>query len=122
MERSVGVEVFMINNEIDIEEAAELYAVFLNELIACTDELKQSMGKGDKEAMLSVIHNIKGIASSYMLYDTYEIVSDIYLQLKKDSIQDMDNRMQSLLAEVASERDKIIKYFKKSGIVLKEWE
>lgn len=115
---NINVEVFMCNNDLEIDEAADLYTVLIQELTECINELKKSVKERDIKSTQKNLHNIKGITSSYRLINVYEIASTIYTQLKAGMIKNIEDTSNKLIEEVKSEQNRILQYFSNAGIIL----
>ncbi|MDF2615024.1 MAG: Hpt protein [Clostridia bacterium] len=112
------VEMFMKNTGLDLEDAAELYTVFLAELDSEMKEVKSFFNRGDFKNVQKVVHNIKGISSNYLALSVYKIAQEIDAQLKEDITENIAFKIISLDNEADTIKSTIITLFRNMNITL----
>lgn len=112
------VQLFMKNTGLSIEEAAEAYVVFLNELDSEIEGLKVACDGEAFESMKKIIHTIKGISSSYLALEIYKIAEEMERKLRELKTEGLDMAISPLAQEAVRLKRMIIKHFKDQEIEL----
>lgn len=112
------VEVFMDNTGLDIEEAAELYTVFLIELFSELNEFKQSFQSSDYLNAKKVVHNIKGISGNYLATEVFSFAQQIDSKLKTGVTEHLESQVHDLEQAADHFKEITLMFFKDKGMDL----
>jgi hypothetical protein len=98
-----------------LEDIADLYCDFLNEINSEISKLKKLIVEKDLESIKKVIHDMKGLSISFRISDIYKETDKINTALKLDSFDNIEPIIINLFYIYEDAVKEILKYFEYEG-------
>ena len=98
-----------------VEDIANLYSEFLDEISLEILELRKLIVEKDWEAVRKIIHNMKGLSVNFRIIDIYRESVKIHNALKINSFDGVEPMLDNLIALHKDAVKEVHKYFVHKG-------
>jgi HPt (histidine-containing phosphotransfer) domain-containing protein len=111
----LGILKFIDETELALEECAELYTVFLEELHSECDALENTLREENLEMSGRIVHNIKGITGNYKIEAVHQTATELDLCFKKQRTANIVPLFHRMLSQIAVANTEIRQFFSEKG-------
>ncbi|RFZ80562.1 hypothetical protein DS742_02460 [Lacrimispora amygdalina] len=111
-QKIVDIKAFQKDVGLDCDTIKELYLVFVEELEHGKHTANMQLCFENFTELMKVVHDIKGIASSYKAQEVYEIAKSLDIKLKSQDYVSINTYVLELNDAIDQVKREILQYFK----------